>query len=188
MHPEKKPPTVGFVDVQKVFENSSRGKQHIAAFQEELNARSEEVNDLSAKVDSLRKEIEGLLQRGQHQAAERKVPQFQEAQQKLLAAQQKANEELQKTQAEVDKAFMHQLKTVLDELRVQEQLDVIQAYDPNKTLSFNPGLDITDKTLARYNQTYPPEPPANLKAREQGNGQNAKASSDEPQKTTTGSN
>lgn len=147
--------SIAFVDVQKVFENSSRGKQQISAFQETLTQRSEEVKQQSQMVEGLRQEVEQLVQQGRRREAQQKVPQFEAEQKKLLAMQQQANQELQVTQAEVDKAFMGQLKTVLEKIRQEEHLDVIQAYDPSKTLSFDPTMDLTQKALIKYNESYP---------------------------------
>lgn len=157
------PVSIGYVDVQKVFENSSRGKMQIAAFQEELGTRQQEVSALSNKVETMRKELQLLAQKGNKAALQQKLPQFQQAEKQLVAAQQAASQELQKTQADVDKAFMIQLKTVLDEVRAQEKLDVIQAYDANKVLSYDSALDVTQKALVHYNKKYPPDSEAGAK-------------------------
>ncbi len=145
----------GFVDVQKVFENSSRGKQQTAAFQEELGLRSGEVKRLNEQVEALKSELQTLVDGGQKYVAQTKLPAFQKAQKELVEAQQQANLELRKSQAEIDKTFMGQLRPVLDALRKEEHLDVIMAIDPNKTLSFDPTLDLTQKALIHYNEAYP---------------------------------
>jgi Skp family chaperone for outer membrane proteins len=149
------PLAIGFIDVQKVFEGSTRGKAQIASFQSELASRNTEVKQLNQRVETLKQEIQHLAAQGNRAGAERKIPQFQEAQKKLLEVQQQASQELQQTQADVDKAYISQLKPVLDQVRKEEHLDIIQAYDPKRDLSFEPSQDITQKVLIKYNQTYP---------------------------------
>lgn len=161
--PEEPPPeepkevSIGFIDVQSLFENSSRGKQQIALFQEEFAARSKKVEEMNAKVESLKAEVQRLTQQKKEKEAKEKLPQLQKAQKDLVELEQRATQELQKTQADVDKAFMGQLKAILDEMRREEDLDIIQAYDSSKTLSFDPDLDITQKALVKYNAFYPAE-------------------------------
>ncbi len=154
----RRPPvSIAYVDVQKVFEGSNSGKAQITAFQKELTAKTAEVKRLNAQVQSMKNQLEGMLRQGNQRAVQSRLPAFQAAQKKLVMAQQEATEQLQKTQADVDKNFMAQLKTIMDQLRRDEHVDIILAYDPSKTLSADPKLDLTEKALMKYNQTFPLE-------------------------------
>ncbi len=148
---------IGYVEVQTVFEQSNRGKEQIANFKKDLVGRSDEIKELKAQGEALQAEIQKLAASGNRAAAEQKLPALQQIQQKFLAAQQDVRAAMMKEQSEVDKSFMDQLRAVMDEVRKEEGLAAIQAYDKNKTLSFDPKLDMTQKALARYNQKYPSE-------------------------------
>jgi Skp family chaperone for outer membrane proteins len=150
---------VGLVDVQKVFESSGRGKLQIASFQETLSKRQAEVRRLSEQVEAMRQEITTLARQGQNRSANHQLPAFEQARKQLVEAQQAANQELQSAQADVDKAFMQQLKIIADRVRKDEHLDIIQAYDASKILSFDATLDVTQVVLSRYNDIFPADSP-----------------------------
>jgi len=149
--------SMGYIDVQKVFEGSSRGKVLMSSFQETLGKKQSEVQRLGEEAESIKAKIESLVRSGKQAQAQALVPRFQAAQQAFMQARESGTQELSKAQADVDKAFMGQLKTVADVLRKDEHIDVIQAVDANKTLSFEPTLDLTQKAIARYNDMFPPE-------------------------------
>lgn len=149
--------SMGYIDVQKVFEGSSRGKVLMSSFQETLGAKQAEIQRLGQEAEGLKNQIESLARSGKRAQAQALIPRFQAAQQKFLQAREAGTAELNKAQADVDKAFMQQLKTVADVLRKDEHLDVIQAVDVNKTLSYEPTMDLTQKAITRYNEMFPPE-------------------------------
>lgn len=155
---EAAPFTMGYVDLNRVFTTSDHGSKQYAALQKLIREQSASIQEQSRKTETLRKEINHLLSQGKAAAAQQKMSAYQQNEAALNALQQKATALIQAAQSEVDRNFITQLRMATDQVREEEQLTVIHAIEPTKTLSYEPKLDVTEKVLQKFNQLYPATP------------------------------
>ena len=149
------PVFIGIVNVQEIFDQSARGKMQSAAYQEQYAQKSREVEALRLKAAELEQQVQGYLNKGNQAAAAQKIPTMRIAQQEFLTKKQQVEQELQKAQSNVDQTFMSQLRTVVEQIRKDEKLDIVLAHDPSKILSYDTTLNLTQKALELYNRQFP---------------------------------
>ena len=138
----------GVVDIERVVENSTYLKQQNTSFQQKIQPQS-------AKLDQLSKELQGLQQRLQtgdklSDAEKQKlVSQYQTKMNEFNNLQQTVQNSVQGSIQQVRSVFDTRVKQVAEQLRKENQLDVV--LNKNSALAYDAKYDLTDKMIQKVN-------------------------------------
>ena len=135
----------GVVDLERVVENSTYLKQQNSSFQQKIQPQS-------TKLDQLSKELQDLQQRLQTgdklSAADKQkmVTQYQTKMNEFNTLQQTMQSSVQSSLQQV---FDGRVKQVAEQLRKENQLDVV--LNKNSALAYDAKYDLTDKMIQKVN-------------------------------------
>jgi outer membrane protein len=138
----------GVVDLERVVENSSYLKQQNSSFQQKIQPQS-------TKLDQLSKELQDLQQRLQTgdklSAADKQkmVTQYQTKMNEFNTLQQTMQSSVQSSIQQVRTVFDGRVKQVAEQLRKENQLDVV--LNKNSALAYDAKYDLTDKMIQKVN-------------------------------------
>lgn len=138
----------GVVDLERVVENSTYLKQQNSSFQQKIQPQS-------TKLDQLGKELQDLQQRLQtgdklSDAEKQKlVAQYQTKLKEFNALQQTMQSSVQGSIQQVRSVFDTRVKQVAEQLRKENQLDVV--LNKNSALAYDAKYDLTDKMIQKVN-------------------------------------
>jgi outer membrane protein len=138
----------GVVDLERVVENSTYLKQQNSSFQQKIQPQS-------TKLDQLGKELQDLQQRLQtadklSDAEKQKlVAQYQTKLKEFNALQQTMQSSVQSSIQQVRSVFDTRVKQVAEQLRKENQLDVV--LNKNSALAYDAKYDLTDKMIQKVN-------------------------------------
>ena len=138
----------GVVDLERVVENSTYLKQQNSSFQQKIQPQS-------TKLDQLGKELQDLQQRLQtgdklSDAEKQKlVAQYQTKLKEFNALQQTMQNSVQSSIQQVRSVFDTRVKQVAEQLRKENQLDVV--LNKNSALAYDAKYDLTDKMIQKVN-------------------------------------
>jgi len=138
----------GVVDLERVVENSTYLKQQNSSFQQKIQPQS-------TKLDQLGKELQDLQQRLQtgdklSDAEKQKlVAQYQTKLKEFNTLQQTMQSSVQSSIQQVRSVFDTRVKQVAEQLRKENQLDVV--LNKNSALAYDPKQDLTDKMIQKVN-------------------------------------
>lgn len=137
----------GVVDIEKVVQNSNYLKQQQQTLQQSVKPQT-------TQIEQLQKELAALQQKAQTakltDAEKKKMSdEFQTKVAQLEKLQQEVQAKVQASMQTANKTFESQVKTVAEQLRKENKLDVVL----NKTaaLAFDPSTDLTDKMVQKVN-------------------------------------
>ena len=145
---------IGYLSAQRVLTESTDGKAGVARLQ---NLQQQRTAELRAKQQTLDTTRQQLAQSSE--SATRVQLQEQELQQRtdLERATAQAQTEVQALQRELQIALQARLKSVLDEMLKDHNIQVILNSD-TAVVWAAPGLDVTAALIDRLNATAPPTP------------------------------
>ncbi len=138
----------GVVDLERVVENSTYLKQQNSSFQQKIQPQS-------TKLDQLGKELQDLqqsLQTGDKLSDAEKqklVAQYQTKLKEFNALQQTMQSSVQSSIQQVRSVFDTRVKQVAEQLRKENQLDVV--LNKNSALAYDAKYDLTDKMIQKVN-------------------------------------
>lgn len=138
----------GVVDLERVVENSTYLKQQNSSFQQKIQPQS-------TKLDQLGKELQDLQQRlrtgDKLSDAEKQklVAQYQTKLKEFNALQQTMQSSVQSSIQQVRSVFDTRVKQVAEQLRKENQLDVV--LNKNSALAYDAKYDLTDKMIQKVN-------------------------------------
>ncbi|RGD93323.1 OmpH family outer membrane protein [Acinetobacter sp. SWAC57] len=138
----------GVVDLERVVENSTYLKQQNSSFQQKIQPQS-------TKLDQLGKELQDLQQRLQtgdklSDAEKQKlVAQYQTKLKEFNTLQQTMQSSVQSSIQQVRSVFDTRVKQVAEQLRKENQLDVV--LNKNSALAYDAKYDLTDKMIQKVN-------------------------------------
>ncbi|OTG60893.1 hypothetical protein B9T36_00305 [Acinetobacter sp. ANC 4204] len=138
----------GVVDLERVVENSTYLKQQNSSFQQKIQPQS-------TKLDQLGKELQDLQQRLQtgdklSDAEKQKlVAQYQTKLKEFNTLQQTMQNSVQSSIQQVRSVFDTRVKQVAEQLRKENQLDVV--LNKNSALAYDAKYDLTDKMIQKVN-------------------------------------
>ncbi len=138
----------GVVDLERVVENSTYLKQQNSSFQQKIQPQS-------TKLDQLSKELQDLQQRLQTgdklSAADKQkmVTQYQTKMNEFNTLQQTMQNSVQSSIQQVRTVFDGRVKQVAEQLRKENQLDVV--LNKNSALAYDAKYDLTDKMIQKVN-------------------------------------
>jgi len=149
---------IGYVDVRKVLFESKSGQKSKATMQrmekEKLAVLQREKSKLDAEFQRLKSDIEkNKLIYSQKQVNDKQRA-FQQKVQRFQQMQLEARGELSKTGSALTKTAVENIRKIIAEVAREEKLMLV--FDLNAPpLYAEPGPDITDKVMDRYNKKHP---------------------------------
>jgi Skp family chaperone for outer membrane proteins len=148
--------SIGYVNAQRVFAETTEGKAQLARVQALRQQRAKELRARQQTLQGLRKQMAEATEN-----AARVRLQQQESQQRtdLERTTVQAQQELQSLQRQVQTEFQGRLREILDELMKGQSLQLVLNGE-QAVLWSAPGLDLTSAVIERLNsQTAAPAKP-----------------------------
>ena len=150
---EDKPLKVGVVDLSRALNNSDAGKRSKKIL---LHSRDQKESELKTKEESLKKlaeEVRGniMLTEAARAEKEKEMRERQAILRKELRAAQRA---LQDQERKMTESIFSQLRTVIVLISKEEKFDFVMEQSAARLILYtrHPFIDITDKTIERYNE------------------------------------
>ena len=148
---------IGYVDVRKVLFESTSGKRSQEAMQrlekEKMVVLEREKAKLDTEVQQLRADVEKNKLIYSQKQVQDKQRAFQEKVQRFQQMQMEARNEMSKKGSELTKSSLENIRKIVAEVAKEQKLMLV--FDLNSPpLYAEPGPDITDKVMSRYNTKY----------------------------------
>jgi outer membrane protein len=142
---------VAYVDMEKVMNQSVKGKKYKAELDAKLKYYQNKAKELQNKITSLQRQLNSSALN--QKAKEEKMKELREAARQLQNLEIQANEELAKMKAEAEKKMVGDIKAIAQKIAKNKNLDLI-LYGGliSGVLYADKKLDITDEVLKEYNK------------------------------------
>lgn len=142
---------VAYVDMEKVMNQSAKGKKYKAELDAKLKYYQNKAKELQNKIASLQSQLNSSALN--QKAKEEKMKELREAVRQLQNLEIQANEELAKMKAEAEKKMVNDIKAIAQKIAKDKNLDLI-LYGGliSGVLYADKKLDITDEVLIEYNK------------------------------------
>ena len=141
---------IGVFDLQKIMEESEKGKLFRREFETELKKKREELESQDKEVKALEKEIFEKLSEWGSETGEKKQ---EEVNQKLKDYQRKKEEfeeHMSKKNQQLNQNMIDEITKVLNRIGKKENYTII--LEKRNLLFFSPSLEITDKIIKKYDE------------------------------------
>jgi len=141
--------TVGYVDMQKVLEQSKLGKQAQETLKEKFGPKSEELGKTEQALRQQQQSFERdkpLMSRDQIAKKEGELKAKVEAFQKDAVA---AQQEVSKEQKKLGDAIIKPTQEIIDALSKEKKVSVVFERHQSGLLYIDSGLDLTDEVIKR---------------------------------------
>jgi len=136
----------GIVDLEKVVQNSTYLKQQNATLENEIKPQT-------AQIAQFQKDLAAIKQKGQAAKTpaehEKIAKEFEGKATQLAGVQQQVQATVQTRMQSVNKAFEGNLKRAAEQLRQENNLDLV--LNKNSALAYDPKQDLTDKMIQKVN-------------------------------------
>ena len=149
---EDKPLKVGVVDLNRALNDSDAGKRSKKIL---LHSRDQKESELKTREESLKRlaeEVRSNIMLTQAARAE-KEKEVRERQATLRKELRKAQLALQDQERKMTESIFSQLRTVIALISKEEEFDFVVEQNAARLILYtrHPLIDITDKTIERYN-------------------------------------
>jgi len=140
-----------YVDIEKVMNQSVKGKKYKADLDAKYKYYSEKAKSLQNKMQEIQKQLQNpsLTEK----AKQDKMAELRETARQLQALEIEANQTLAKMKADSEKAMLRDIEQIAQKIAKEKNLDII-FYSGllSGVLYADKSLDITDEILKRYNE------------------------------------
>jgi outer membrane protein len=139
--------SLGYVDIQKVLEQSTLGKKVQEELRKEFEPRAQELGKTEAEIRQLQETLardSALMSADQVKKKEAEIKQRIEAYQKAGGALQ---QEVAKVQQQKGREVMAPAQKAVDAVAKQNKLSMVVERSLTGILYLDPGLDITDDVI-----------------------------------------
>jgi outer membrane protein len=142
---------IAYVDMEKVMNESEKGKKYKKDLESKLAFYQNKAKDLENKLQDLQKQLQSPALN--EKAKEDKRKEMRELARQLQLLESQANEELAKMKADAEKSMVADIKKISEKIAKEKNLDAI-FYGGliSGVLYANPKLDITNEVLKEYNK------------------------------------
>lgn len=142
---------VAYVDMEKVMNESEKGKKYKRDLENKLNFYQNKARDIQNKIQELQKQLQSPALN--EKAKEDKRKELRELARQLQTLETQANEELAKMKAEAEKSMVSEIKKIAEKIAKEKNLDAIfYGGLVSGVLYASPKLDITNEVLREYNK------------------------------------
>ncbi|MGC9080724.1 MAG: OmpH family outer membrane protein [Sulfurihydrogenibium sp.] len=142
---------VAYVDLEKVMNESEKGKKYKKELENKLEFYQNKAKDLQAKLQDLQKQLQSPALNDK--AKEEKRKEMRELARQLQTLEAQANEELAKMKANAEKSMIAEIKKIVEKIAKDRNYEaVFYGGLVSGVLYASPKLDITDEVLKEYNK------------------------------------
>ncbi|MBC7467550.1 MAG: OmpH family outer membrane protein [Bdellovibrio sp.] len=145
---------LAYVDVQKAIEKSSAGKKAKEDMKKEAEKKNKDLEKKKADVDKMREDIEKKRSVLSEEAFGKRAAELQEEMQKFNVLAQKAQQELQKREADLLQPIVEKMKKVIAGLAKEKGLSMVIQSNQNAqiVLFATPESDITEDVVKAFDK------------------------------------
>lgn len=139
--------SIGYVDMQKVLEQSSQGKKVQEELRQEFEPKAQELGKTEAEIRQLQEALardSALMSADQVKKKEAEIKQRIEAYQKIGGALQ---QEVAKVQQQKGREVMAPAQKAVDTVAKEKKLSMVVERSLTGILYLDPGLDITEDVI-----------------------------------------
>lgn len=143
--------SIGYVDMQKVLEQSSQGKKVQEELRQEFEPKAQELGKTEAEIRQLQEALardSALMSADQVKKKEAEIKQRIEAYQKIGGALQ---QEVAKVQQQKGREVMAPAQKAVDTVAKEKKLSMVVERSLTGILYLDPGLDITEDVIKHMN-------------------------------------
>jgi outer membrane protein len=143
--------SLGYVDMQKVLEQSAQGKKVQEELRQEFEPKAQELGKTEAEIRQLQEALardSALMSADQVKKKEAEIKQRIEAYQKTGGALQ---QEVAKVQQQKGREVMAPAQKAVDAVAKEKKLSMVVERSLTGILYLDPGLDITDDVIKHMN-------------------------------------
>lgn len=142
---------LAYVDMEKVMNESEKGKKYKKELESKLNYYQNKAKELQAKIQDIQKQLQSPALKDN--AKEEKRKELRDLARQLQSLEVQANEELAKMKAEAEKNMVMEIKKIAEKIAKERNLDaVFYGGLVSGVLYASPKLDITNDVLKEYNK------------------------------------
>ncbi|MBK7823981.1 OmpH family outer membrane protein [Nannocystis sp.] len=142
---------VAVVDMQKVLNDTKQGVAARKKLEDSSKAKQEKLDGKRKKLEADQAKLKNLAGEKLAQAEEALQKDYVEMQQIYMTMQQ----ELAADEGRVLETIYKNCTSVIDKIAAEMEIDLVLIRDETTVLFAEPGLDITDTLVKRYNAKYP---------------------------------
>ena len=142
---------VAVVDMQKVLNDTKQGVTARKKLEEASKAKQQKLDGKRKKLEADQAKLPNLSGEKRAQAEEALQKEYVEMQQIYMTMQQ----ELAAQEGRVLEDIYKNCQSVIDKIATEMELDLVLIRDDTTVLFTEPGLDITEVLVKRYNAKYP---------------------------------
>ena len=137
---------IAVIDLDKVVQSSTYLQQQNTKLKSSVQGQTTQIDKLQKDLVELQKKAQASKSQSER---DKLAKEFEEKAKQLNTLQQQVQNTVQSTLQNVNKTFESRVKTVADQLRKDEKLDLI--LNKNAVLSVDAKADLTDKMIQKVN-------------------------------------
>lgn len=143
--------TFCYVEIDKVMNNSEKGKKYRQDLESKLKYYQTKAQELQNKIENIQKHLQSPTL--SEKAKEEKREELRDLARQLQNLEVQANEELAKMKAEAEKKMISEIKGVTAKIAKDKNIDIV-FYGGliSGVLYVDKKIDITDEVLREYNK------------------------------------
>lgn len=143
--------TLAYVEIDKVMNNSEKGKNYKQNLESKLRYYRTKAQELQDKIENIQKQLQSPTLNDK--AKEEKRKELRDLARQLQNLEAQANEELAKMKAEAEKKMISEIKGVAAKVAKNKNIDIV-FYGGllSGVLYADKKIDITDEVLKEYNK------------------------------------
>ncbi len=138
---------IGYVDVAKVFEDSSRTKKAKADLDEEIKSREKIIREMEKEIRNLRKEFEDTKENLTEELKKEKEALIEEKSNQIQEFTNKAEEELSTKETQLSETIIGEIYNIIYSLGKAGSFSVI--LDKSNIIYGDKNLDLTEEVIRR---------------------------------------
>ena len=142
---------VAVVDMQKVLNDTKQGVTARKKLEDSSKAKQEKLDGKRKKLEADQAKLKNMTGDKLAQAEEALQKDYVEMQQIYMTMQQ----ELAQQEGRVLEDIYKNCQSVIDKIAAEMEIDLVLIRDESTVLFAEPGLDVTDVLVKRYNTKYP---------------------------------
>ena len=142
---------VAYVDVQKIMNNSVKGKKLKLEIQEKVKYYQSRLENIDKQISQIQKQLESPIL--SEEAKKKKKEELQNLKEQTIKIQQEAEEELSQMKAKAEKELVLDIKRITQEYAKKHNIDLVFIGGViGGVVYYDSAIDITDKILEKYNK------------------------------------
>ncbi len=143
---------IAYVDVMKALNESTKGLEAKKTLEQMVNARQASIDNIEGELKKLQAEIEKQASVLTPEAKKEKEENISRLKREYQRTLQDSEEEVKKKESEYTQGILRELQAIIKKVGDEEGYTVI--FDARDMLYFSKKLDITEKLIKAYNESY----------------------------------